>query len=129
MALESTSRLASYSGSPYLDRKRSRLTSGSSGRRALISSTQLLLKTSGGQSGSGKAGGSVAYSLVPLGRMLILASHLKLPSSILPVDTPRYCRIVRSFIRYCLASSGELISGSLTISINGTPERLTSPKL
>ncbi len=37
--------------------------------------------------------------------------------------------MVRSFMRYCRASSGERMSGSLTISISGTPERLTSTRL
>ena len=35
----------------------------------------------------------VPNSSLPFGRMLMLASHRKLPSCILTVDTPRYCRM------------------------------------
>ena len=49
--------------------------------------------------------------------------------SMLPVETPRYCRIVRSLMRYWRASSGERRSGSPTISIRGVPARLMSTRL
>ena len=71
----------------------------------------------------------VNSSVLPAGRMLTLASHRKLPSSMLPVDTPRYWRTARRLIRYCRASSGERMSGSLTVSMSGIPERFTSTRL
>ena len=60
----------------------------------------------------------------PINRIEILASHRKLPSSIRQSDTSKYCRMERSFSTYALASAPERISGSDTISNNGTPVRL-----
>ena len=65
----------------------------------------------------------------PLGRRLMLASQRKLPSWRLAVDTSRYWRMECRVVRYSLASSGERMSGLLTTSINGTPERFTSTRL
>jgi hypothetical protein len=54
-----------------------------------------------------------------------LASQRKLPSSMLPSQMLEVLtRMARSLRRYATASSGLRMSGSLTISISGTPQRL-----
>ncbi len=53
-------------------------------------------------------------------------SALMEPSLSLQSEAPRYCIISLSFSRYAITSSAERISGSDTISIRGTPERLKS---
>ena len=65
-------------------------------------------------------------SSAPWGRMEMLASQRKEPFSMSAVETPRYWRMARSLMRYWRASSDERMSGSLTISIRGTPARFTS---
>ena len=60
----------------------------------------------------------------PTGRIEMFASQRKLPSSIRPSDTPKYCTIARILSTYWRASSPERRSGSDTISNNGTPVRL-----
>ncbi len=67
--------------------------------------------------------------VVPCGRTETLASQRKLPSSMLPSQIPRYWTRVRRARRYAPASAGDDISGSLTISSSGTPERLKSTRL
>ena len=71
----------------------------------------------------------VPNSLAPLRITETLASQRKLPSSRLPSFTPRYTSTSRSAFRYSPASSELRRSGSLTISISGTPARLRSTKL
>ena len=71
----------------------------------------------------------VLSSLLPAGLILMFASQRMEPSSILQSETAIYWRILRSFCRKSLASSGERISGSVTISIRGTPARLKSTRL
>ena len=48
------------------------------------------------------------------------------PSFSLQSEAPRYCIVSLSFSRYAITSSADLMSGSDTISISGTPERLKS---
>ena len=65
----------------------------------------------------------------PLSRTEILASHLKLPSSIFPSQMSKYLTSFLTSFRYWYASSEDLISGSETISTKGTPALLRSTKL
>ncbi len=65
----------------------------------------------------------------PRSRSEMLASQRRLPSSMLPSQTPRYSRMARKARRYAAASSGERMSGSDTVSMSGTPERLKSTRL
>ena len=65
----------------------------------------------------------------PASRSDTLASQRKLPSSMLPSHTSRYSRIERRVLRYSPASPGSRMSGSLTISMSGTPARLRSTRL
>ena len=67
--------------------------------------------------------------VVPFGRTETLASHRKLPSSMLPSLTPSAMRISRSFLNASAASPAERRSGSVTISISGVPLRLKSRKV
>ncbi len=60
----------------------------------------------------------------PFLRTDTLASHRKLPSSMLPSHISRYMRISRRDLRYAVASAGVLRSGSLTISRSGVLDRL-----
>ena len=71
----------------------------------------------------------VPNAACPTGRTETLASQRKLPSSMLPSQISRYMRIERSMRRYAPASAMVRMSGSLTISSNGTPERLKSTRL
>jgi len=71
----------------------------------------------------------VPYSAWPTGRTETFASQRNEPSSMLPVETPSARTIERSFWRYARASAAERMSGLLTISISGTPERFMSAKL
>ena len=57
----------------------------------------------------------------PIGRIDVLTSALKDPSSILQSDTSTYSSIDFNFLKYASTSSIDLKSGSDTISINGTP--------
>ena len=60
----------------------------------------------------------------PRGRTETLASQRRLPSSMLPSFTPSHTRMPRSRLKNSAASGADRKSGSLTISISGTPLRL-----
>src|SRR5438477_609368 len=66
----------------------------------------------------------VPSSLLPAGRSETLASQRNCPDSMSPLLTPMYCRMARNRTTYSRASSALRRSGSDTISINGTPDRL-----
>ena len=70
----------------------------------------------------------VPNSSAPTSRTDKLTSALIEPSCNLQSDAPKYWMIRRNFSRYAITSSAERISGSDTISISGTPERLKSTK-
>ena len=61
---------------------------------------------------------------LPTGRTETLTSARMDPSCILQSETPRKSSSVRSRSRKSAASSPERKSGSVTISISGTPQRL-----
>ena len=63
---------------------------------------------------------------LPAGRIERLASTRRRPSSMLQSEISRYCRVCFNAPRNARASAGERRSGSVTISTNGTPERLKS---
>ncbi len=52
------------------------------------------------------------------------ASQRRLPSSMLPSLTPSQTRIARSRLKNSAASAADRRSGSVTISMSGTPLRL-----
>ena len=58
---------------------------------------------------------------VPIGLTEILASHLKLPSSILPSQIPNHLTSFLTSVTYWKASSAECMHGSVTISIKAVP--------
>lgn len=62
----------------------------------------------------------------PFGLIETLASARKLPRSKSPSEMSKLTTKLCNFLRYSEASSGEEISGALTISIKPTPERLKS---
>ena len=64
--------------------------------------------------------------VLPASRTDKLTSARIEPSCNLQSDAPKYCMIRRSLSKYAITSSAERISGSDTISINGTPDRLKS---
>jgi hypothetical protein len=66
----------------------------------------------------------VPSAVAPTGRTETLASQRRLPSSMLPSLTPSHTRISRSRVKNSDASAGDRMSGSLTISMSGTPLRL-----
>jgi hypothetical protein len=61
---------------------------------------------------------------VPAGRTETFASHRRLPSSMFPSFTPSHTSSCLSVSKKVAASSADRMSGSLTISISGTPLRL-----
>jgi hypothetical protein len=62
----------------------------------------------------------------PTGRIDTLASQRKLPSSMLPSLTPSATSTSRTRLNASAASAGVRKSGSVTISMSGTPLRLKS---
>ena len=68
----------------------------------------------------------VPNSSLPISLMEMLTSARIEPSFSLQSEASRYWIVSRSFSRYAITSSADLISGSETISIRGTPERLKS---
>ena len=66
----------------------------------------------------------VPYSLDPSGMREMFASQRKLPSSMLQSLTPANSRTSFTARQYAMASSGDRKSGSPTISMSGTQERL-----
>ena len=62
----------------------------------------------------------------PAGRTETLASQRSDPFSMSQSETPIVCRVFRSRSRNATACSGELRSGSVTISTSGVPQRLKS---
>ena len=62
----------------------------------------------------------------PCGRTLMFASTRSDPSSMLTSLTSAYSSICLSTRRYAPASAADRMSGSLTISTSGTPDRLRS---
>ena len=66
----------------------------------------------------------VPSSSEPMGRTDRFTSQRSEPSCILQSDTPRYSSVLLSFSRYAMTSSPERKSGSVTISMSGTPQRL-----
>jgi hypothetical protein len=60
----------------------------------------------------------------PAGRTDTLASQRRLPSSMLPSFTPMATRMARRRVKHSAASAALRRSGSLTISMSGTPLRL-----
>ena len=67
--------------------------------------------------------------VAPFKRIEILASHLKLPSSILPSQIPIQRTSFLTSVTNKKASSAECIQGSVTISIKGVPARFKSIKV
>lgn len=63
----------------------------------------------------------VPNSACPLGRTEILTSQRSEPSCIFPLHTPKYLTNLCNSAPYSAASMPLLISGSETISSNGTP--------
>ena len=66
----------------------------------------------------------VPNSAAPFGRTDRLTSARMEPSSILQSEMPRYSKVDLSLFRYAMTSSVSRKSGSETISISGTPQRL-----
>ena len=66
----------------------------------------------------------VPSSVSPLARTDTLASQRRLPSSMLPSLTPIQTSTWRSRCMYSRASAALRMSGSETISMSGTPQRL-----
>ena len=66
----------------------------------------------------------VPNSALPAGRTETLASTRIEPSSMRPSDAPVATRMPRNSDAYARAWAEERMSGSLTISTSGTPERL-----
>ena len=71
----------------------------------------------------------VPSAACPTGRTETFASHRNDPSSIFPSQMPRYFTVCQTKFRYFTASCAERMSGSLTISMSGMPERLKSIRL
>ncbi len=69
------------------------------------------------------------YSLASFSITETLASQRIEPSSILPSQMSRYLTNFRTSVRNTYASSELLISGSVTISMRGTPARLKSTRV
>ena len=65
----------------------------------------------------------------PIMRMDTLASQRRLPFSISASEIPSQRSNWRKRIKYWAASSAERKSGSVTISTNGTPQRLKSTRV
>ncbi len=62
----------------------------------------------------------------PAGRIETLTSQRRLPSSMLPSFTPSATSVSRSRVKQAAASRADRMSGSVTISMSGTPLRLKS---